>query len=168
MNNKTEEYQGRKQITFDLNQKDLARNYPRSKITVNPKFYKKAYKDIRLFMEENGFEHRQYSVYASTKNLTAYDVAGLMEQLARKMPWLYSCVNEIDVTDIGEQHSIKEILGAFTQQKDISIVKVQIEMPEEKGDTMADWKRAIEKEKVDNPMERAETKECVQREQTDR
>lgn len=50
-----------------------------------------------------------------------------MDKLADKMPWLYDCVNEIDVTDIGEQHSIKEILGRFTNQKDYSIVKSEQE-----------------------------------------
>lgn len=127
MNNETGEYLSRKQITFDLNQKALSRNYPRPKITINPKFYKKAYKDISQFMKENGFEHRQYSVYTSGENLTTYDVVGLMEKLAAKMPWLYPCVNEIDVTDIGEQHSIKEILGGFAQQKGILIIKAQTE-----------------------------------------
>jgi hypothetical protein len=46
-----------------------------------------------------------------------------MDKLAKKMLWLYPCVNEIDVTDIGEQHSIKQILGEFTEQKDILIIK---------------------------------------------
>lgn len=117
------EYLSRKQITFDLNQNALSKHYPRPKFTINPRYYKKAYKDISRFMKENSFEHRQYSVYTSKEPLTMYDVVELMDKLAGKMPWLYSCVNEIDVTDIGEQHSIKEILGRLTSQKDYSIVK---------------------------------------------
>lgn len=123
MNNETKDGSSRKQITFDLSQKALAKNYPKPKITINPKFYKKAYKDISQFMKMNGFEHRQYSVYTSKDSLTTYDVVDLMEKLSKRLPWLYLCVNEIDVTDIGEQHSIKGILGEFTQQEEISIIK---------------------------------------------
>lgn len=123
MDNGIKDGSNRKQITFDLSQKALAKNYPKSKITINPKFYKKAYKDISQFMKVNGFEHRQYSVYTSKDCLTTYDIVDLMEKLSKEFPWLYFCVNEIDVTDIGEQHSVKEILGEFSQQEEISIVK---------------------------------------------
>lgn len=125
--NTSKEYLSRKQITFDLNQNALSKHYPRPKLTINPRYYKKAYRDISCFMKENSFEHRQYSVYTSKEPLTIYDVVELMDKLADKMPWLYDCVNEIDVTDIGEQHSIKEILGRFTNQKDYSIVKSEQE-----------------------------------------
>lgn len=63
MENKTKNGSSRKQITFDLSQKDLAINYPRPKITINPKFYKKAYWDISQFMKMNGFEHRIFCLY---------------------------------------------------------------------------------------------------------
>lgn len=61
-------------------------------------------------MERNGFEHRQYSVYTSKEKLTTLDVVGLMESLAKQMPWLHRCVNEIDVTNIGVQHSLLQSL----------------------------------------------------------
>ena len=48
-------------------------------------------------------EHRQYSVYTSKNSLTTYGIVDLMEKLSQKLPWLYLCINEIDVTDIGEQ-----------------------------------------------------------------
>lgn len=175
MNTVTGEYLSRKQITFDLNQKALSKNYPRPKITINPNFYKKAYKDISQFMRKNGFEHRQYSVYTSKENLTTYDIATLMEKLAREMSWLYPCVNEIDVTDIGEQHSIKEILGEFTQQKDISIIKEQNEINKEKvveesskGKTMSSWMGDINKVKLNNPVGRESHNSRSQIDKTDR
>lgn len=123
MENKTKNGSSRKQITFDLSQKDLAINYPRPKITINPKFYKKAYRDISQFMKMNGFEHRQYSVYTSKKSLTTYGIVDLMEKLSQKLPWLYLCINEIDVTDIGEQYSVKGILREFINQEEILIIK---------------------------------------------
>lgn len=120
---KAKEYLSRKQITFDLNQKQLSENYPRPELTLNSTFYKRAYKDINGFMIHNGFEHRQYSVYNSREQFTTYDIANLLDRLANTMPWLYPCVNEIDVTDIGEQHSIKEILGDFTRTQGYTIAK---------------------------------------------
>ena len=121
MENKTKNGSSRKQITFDLSQKDLAINYPRPKITINPKFYKKAYRDISQFMKMNGFEHRQYSVYTSKNSLTTYGIVDLMEKLSQKLPWLYLCINEI-----GEQYSVKGILREFINQEEILIIKEEI------------------------------------------
>ena len=49
-----------------------------------------------------------------------------MEKLSQKLPWLYLCINEIDVTDIGEQHSVKGILREFINQEEILIIKEEI------------------------------------------
>ena len=91
-----------KQISFDLRQESLKRYYPQ-----NPT---QAYHDIRRFMESHGFEHRQSSVYVSLDKLTTLDVVSLTEQLAMALPWLSRCVNEIDVANIGVQHSLKKVL----------------------------------------------------------
>ena len=91
-----------KQISFDLRQESLKRYYPQ-----NPTH---AYHDIRRFMESHGFEHRQSSVYVSLDKLTTLDVVSLTEQLAVALPWLSRCVNEIDVANIGVQHSLKKVL----------------------------------------------------------
>lgn len=77
-------------------------------------------------MKMNGFEHRQYSVYTSKNSLTTYGIVDLMEKLSQKLPWLYLCINEIDVTDIGEQHSVKGILREFINQEEILIIKEEI------------------------------------------
>ena len=99
----------RKQITFDLSQKALAEHYPRPKHTVNPRYYKKAYSDISRFMKKNGFEHRQFSVYTSIERLTAAKVSALIKKMAMEMPWLAHSVNQIDVTNIGSQHSLLQV-----------------------------------------------------------
>lgn len=106
----------RKQITFDLSQKALAQHYPRPQSTANPKFYKKAYSDISRFMKKNGFEHRQFSVYTSIQKVTGTDIHLLMDDLAREMPWLFHCVNQIDVTNIGAQHSLLQTLERATRE----------------------------------------------------
>ncbi len=100
------EIQSRKQITFDLSDKRLKSIYPRPKITLDPNYHKKAWKDIARFMEKNGFEHRQYSVYASKMEMTGMDVNALVRAMAIRMPWVSKCLKAIDVTDIGEQHDL--------------------------------------------------------------
>ena len=100
----------RKQITFDLSQEALRQHYPRKETAQDPQFFKRAYKDIQRFMESNGFERRQYSVYVSTEELTALDVAVLTQRMAEELPWLRYCVREITATNIGARHSLLGLL----------------------------------------------------------
>lgn len=100
----------RKQITFDLSDKNLKLYYPHAKHTVNPNYHKKAWKDIAKFMSKNGFEHRQYSVYASKEVMTSAKINALMKMMVKTMPWLYKCLNAIDVTNIGQQHSLMSVV----------------------------------------------------------
>ena len=100
----------RKQITFDLSQDALRQHYPRRANVQDPQFFKRAYKDIRQFMESNGFERRQYSVYVSAAELTALDVAVLTQKMAEQLPWLRQCVKEITATNIGARHSLLGLL----------------------------------------------------------
>ena len=100
----------RKQITFDLSQDALRQHYPRKETAQDPQFFKRAYKDIQKFMEANGFERRQFSVYVSAEKLTALDVAVLTQRMAEEMPWLRQCVKEITATNIGARHSLLGLL----------------------------------------------------------
>ena len=100
----------RKEITFDLSQEALRQHYPRKETGRDPQFFKRAYKDIRRFMETNGFERRQYSVYVSRSELTALDVAVLTQRMAKQLPWLRLCVKEITATNIGARHSLLGLL----------------------------------------------------------
>ena len=54
-----------------------------------------------------------------------------MEKLSQKLPWLYLCINEIDVTDIGEQYSVKGILREFINQNQEEILIIKEEIPKE-------------------------------------
>ena len=49
-----------------------------------------------------------------------------MEKLSQKLPWLYLCINAIDVTDLGEQYIVKGILREFINQEKILIIKEKI------------------------------------------
>ena len=103
-----------KEITFDLSQEALRQHYPRKETGRDPQFFKRAYKDIQRFMETNGFERRQYSVYVSTEELTALDVAVLTQRMAEELPWLRYCVREITATNIGARHSLLGLLRSDT------------------------------------------------------
>mgnify|MGYP001027692052 FL=1 len=100
----------RKEITFDLSQEALRKHYPRKETAQDPQFFKRAYKDIRRFMDANGFDRRQYSVYVSRSELTALDVAVLTPRMAEQLPWLRLCVKEITAANIGARHSLLGLL----------------------------------------------------------
>ena len=101
----------RKQITFDLCQEALKKYYPHS--------LTQAYYDIRRFMESHGFEHRQSSAYVSLDKMT--------EQLAMALPWLSRCVNEIDVANIGVQHSLKKVLENASRPLSVELEALPLE-----------------------------------------
>lgn len=73
-------------------------------------------------MLENGFEHRQYSGYASIESMEDKEIALFASRLNEKFAWLKDCVQEFDVTDIGEQHSLAHIFqGDKTLTKDLEL-----------------------------------------------
>lgn len=100
----------RKQITFDLSQEALKQFYPHKETAKDPQFFKKAYKDIQRFMEGNGFDWRQYSVYVSRSELTTLDVVLLAKRMAEHFPWLRQCIKEITATNIGARYSLLGLL----------------------------------------------------------
>ena len=61
-------------------------------------------------MAANGFERGQYSVYVSKDELTALDVAVLVQTMAEQLPWLRLCVKEITATNVGARHSLLSLL----------------------------------------------------------
>lgn len=96
----------RKQITFDLSQEKLKLFYPRGS-SQSENFYKKAYSDIQKFMLKNGFAHRQYSVYVSNEGFSQSDINELCDSISRAFPWIGNCINEMDITAIGKNYSLK-------------------------------------------------------------
>ena len=61
-------------------------------------------------MLENGFEHRQYSGYTSKEPINERRVIRIVNKLTKKFTWLGECVKEFDITEIGEQYSLKETI----------------------------------------------------------
>lgn len=92
----------RKAINFDLSTNELKKHFKNTA---------EAYNQIKDFMLQNGFEHRQYSGYVSKEPLEDYEITNLVVKLKNKLTWLYSCTQRFDVTDIGEQHDLKDMLA---------------------------------------------------------
>ena len=113
--NHLEDSKSRKQIAFDLVQDDLKEHYPKPQTSSNPQHHNKAYRDLQKFFIGENWEHRQGSVYTSVKTLSHFEVINLIDRAANEMSWLSKCVDEIDVTDISEQYSLKQDLEIATQ-----------------------------------------------------
>ncbi|MGB4984222.1 MAG: hypothetical protein WBO70_00385 [Erysipelotrichaceae bacterium] len=104
---------GRKEVNFDLDTKKLKEYYD----SYN---WKNAYRDIRQFMVNNGFDHRQGSGYISVKSMTYYDVEAKLYEAYYNMSWLKNCVKTLDVTSVSKNYDIVE------KFKDIEFTKYEL------------------------------------------
>lgn len=92
---------GRKAINFDLNDNLLKKYYP-------SKSYKNVWRDIRMYLINNQFEHRQYSGYVSINKISIAEVGNIIGKMARKCHWPNIGVMQFDVTNVGEEYSFLE------------------------------------------------------------
>lgn len=100
-----------KALNFDLDTHQLKVHYPGAN-------YRQAYDDLRRFFKRHQFSHRQGSGYLSDNTLTTADIYDLMDELSQQLPWIGDCVNKIDVTNIGRQHDLTDLLKPL---EDISV-----------------------------------------------
>lgn len=92
-----------KALNFDLDTHHLQEFYP-------GKNYRKAYEDLKRFFYRHDFAHRQGSGYLSNQKLETADIYDLMDELSHEFVWLSECVNKIDVTNVGQQHDLIDLL----------------------------------------------------------
>ena len=98
----------RKAINFDLSTADLKKYFKNTA---------EAYSQIKNFMLQNGFEHRQYSGYVSNDKLYDYDITNLATRLQNQFSWLYTCTQKFDVTDVDKHHDLINILVDTAQRQ---------------------------------------------------
>lgn len=96
--------ESKKTLNFDLNDALLKKYYP-------SKCYKKGWTDIKKFLVQNGFNHRQYSGYVSKKTILMADVIHLITTMSLNLKWLQYCVKEFDVTIVGDEYSLKRYIS---------------------------------------------------------
>ena len=51
-----------------------------------------------------------YTGYISLTKLATADIYDLMDDLTQALPWIGDCVNKIDVTNIGQQHDLIDLV----------------------------------------------------------
>ena len=93
----------KKALNFDLNDSLLRKNYPSNN-------YKKSWYDIRYFLENSGFKHRQYSGYVSLYPISMAEVVQIIKKLSSNYTWLKYCVKEFDVTIVSDEYSMKSYI----------------------------------------------------------
>ncbi len=78
-------------IHFDLSTRKLKKLYPGMD-------YHQAYKDIQKFLENNGFEHHQWSGYISKEPLTPLEVSDCSTRLLVDHPWIRPCAKKMNAS----------------------------------------------------------------------
>ncbi len=120
----------RKAFNFDLNTNALKEHYPK-------KNYRNAYKEIKKFMLNHGFRDRQWSGYISESPLTSHEVKRIVLEMAEQFPWLKDCVRRFDVTDIGEQHDLTQLITGKEktrlQERSQETVQKEVSMPKKRS-----------------------------------
>ena len=75
------------------------------------KNYGKAWSDIKGYLLEIGFNHRQYSGYVSIDNISMTYVIQHIIEMSLLFKWLKYCVKEFGVTIVGDEFSLKRYIN---------------------------------------------------------
>lgn len=95
--------ESKKALNFDLSNVQLRKYYPSNN-------YKKAWSDIKSYLLDNGFNHRQYSGYVSKEPISMIDTIHIITNMSIYLKWLHYCVKEFDVTIVGDEYSLKNYI----------------------------------------------------------
>ena len=93
----------RKAINFDIDTKKYEEYTGKKSPT--------AYAELKKFLKRNGFEHRQGSGYISKESLIDNDITALIINMTVTFDWFRYSIKQIDVTNIGKQHSLINIIN---------------------------------------------------------
>ena len=101
-------------INFDLTIKQLETFYSKE----NPK---RAYTDIKRFMSQSGFHHRQWSGYISDNTMTKSELIDFTTKLHNHFPWLINCEESMDATVITSIFDLKQMILDSMADDDIDV-----------------------------------------------
>ncbi len=79
----------------------------------------KGYSLLKKSFKKIGFSHRQGSGYVSRKPLSDVQVTGVLKKIAKQNPWLSTCINRMDITEVGNMFDVSDFVrkAANTQKK---------------------------------------------------
>lgn len=126
-------------INFDLSNDLLKQYYPRKNI-------KQAWDDIKDYLIDNNFVHRQRSCYMSKEPLTVTNLILITDDMFKQMPWILQCANKFDATVIAETF---DLLNGYILRNTVSIDLLK-ENPPEKNQEDFSFKQGSEKSKKTN------------------
>ena len=92
----------RKAINFDLDTNKLKEVYPKT--------YTNAYYDIRKYLENIGYKHRQGSGYISIFEKPLPKVSQDLNNMGNTFPWLKHCIKRIDATSLGDRYDMLDVI----------------------------------------------------------
>jgi len=87
-------------VTFDIDTNCLNENY-------HTPSGNNAYGDVRKFMEANGFNWQQGSVYfGDPLKINAVTCVTVVQRLAQQFPWFATCVKDVRMLRIEENNDL--------------------------------------------------------------
>ncbi len=90
-------------VVFDLDIEILKAKYPNS--------YNNAYSDIRNFLEGEGFEWTQGSVYFGTEKIDAVKCVLAVQKLNQRFNWFRDSVRDIRMLRIEEKNNLMDAIN---------------------------------------------------------
>ena len=93
----------RLQIIFDLDTLLLEQTEKGSSKTI--------YTKIKAFMDENGFDHIEYSGYVSREPMMVAIALAVVESLKDAFPILNSTVQGMHLTEVGDTYELTNLFG---------------------------------------------------------
>ena len=97
-------------ITFDLDTETLEKLYPNQS-------WRNAYTDIRKFLEESGFEHKQGSIYFAVGEMDAVECVTIAQDLAAEFDWFVPCLKDIRMLRIEDNNDLMVALDRKRRPK---------------------------------------------------
>lgn len=97
-------------ITFDFDVEMLEKLY-------HNESWRNAYSDVRRFLEENGFENKQGSVYFAIEDIDAVECIAVVQDLAERFDWFTPALKDIRMLRIEENNDLMPIIDRQSRRK---------------------------------------------------
>ena len=97
-------------VAFDFDVQLLEQLYPSTS-------WRNACSDVRRFLEENGFENKQGSVYFSLEDIGPVECIAVVQDLAELYDWFTPSLKDIRMLRIDENNDLMPILDRKSRRK---------------------------------------------------